>query len=163
MKILTTNAIYVQKVDLEFFHYNRRTLPASIIDKVFKNPQIDMDDYEKYDFIKFEEDDDIEFFQKTNWIIDYNYITSLSNEQIKQIGQDFLKQYDEVQRKLALIKSDNPLFPTLLNESAILNYQLRAINDALDIKNGLLKISLPPELKQNNIVKQLLRKIIKPH
>ena len=63
MKIITNTAVYVQKIDLEFFKYSLHSLPQSISSKIFENSELDVDDFNKYDFFKFENKNDIEFFR----------------------------------------------------------------------------------------------------
>jgi hypothetical protein len=73
MKIFVKDKVYVQKKDLTHLlkAFNGKSIPSSIIDKVFNSPFFVNKDNE-YDFVSFESLEAVDFFKKCTWIIDYN-------------------------------------------------------------------------------------------
>lgn len=155
MKILTKNIVYVQKKDLEFLKYIVRILPPSIGQKIFENKDLDPDDYDKYDFFEFTDDDDIAFFRSLDWLIDYTQVKDSKNDNLRQIAEKVAIKYDEVARRLYSMTEKDENYKSTLQEYTLLSYQIATIEDISDINNGLLKINIPntkvsiPKLKKN--------------
>lgn len=156
MKIIEDNAVYVQKIDLEFIKYRLRLLPKSISLKTFDSSELDMDDYSDYDFFKFEDPEDIEFFRSIDWIIDYTPLKDLSYTDITPIGRSYVERIEEVTERLYNMSSKDKEYSDTLLQYTILDYQISSLNDISDYKMGLLKFRLPNE---GNGVKQLIKKI----
>lgn len=78
MRVLTGNTLYVQKIDIEFLKYTLHTLPDSATDK------INLDDYNKYDFIPFTDKNIILYLSSLDCIIDYQEIEKLTPEDIRK-------------------------------------------------------------------------------
>ena len=161
MKIITKAAAYVQKIDLEILKYTLHYLPQSISSKIFENCELDVDDFNKYDFFKFEDEKDIEFFKSIDWLIDYNSVRDLTNEEITKIGRDYVEQRDQIAKKL-YTASDYEEYNDILFQYKLINYQITSLNDISDFKNGLLKINLPDDIDHSRdfIQEKVVRKII---
>lgn len=151
MKISTKDAIYVQKKDLEFLKFQARALPSSINQKIFENSMLDLDDYDKYDFLMFENEEDIEFFKSLDWLIDYTEIKDLENDELRQIGENLVKRNDEVAKKLYSIEEKDESYKSTIQEYMLLSYQITTLSDISDMNNGMLKIKLPNTNDTNNI------------
>ena len=80
MKIITDNAAYVQKNDLMYLNSSSLAIPGSIYMKVFGWGITVINDRNRYEFVKFEEDSEIEFFKDIDWMIDYNEVKDLTEE-----------------------------------------------------------------------------------
>lgn len=156
MKIITNHVVYVQKVDLEFFKYRLHSLPQSISSKVFENSEIDVDDFNIYDFFRFEDVSDIEFFKSIDWIIDYDSVRNLTDIEIKEMGKACVERLEQITKKLYVMTSDNKDYENVLLQYKLLNYQIASLNDIIDFKSGLLKMTLPDE---GNKLQKLIRKL----
>ena len=75
MKIITDNAVYVQKNDIAYLNQTDLAIPASIFMKIFGNDIVD--DNNRYEFIKFDTPEEIEYFRNIDWMIDYNEVKNL--------------------------------------------------------------------------------------
>lgn len=63
MKIITEEAVYIQKNDIEHLYLVELPIPSSIFIKVFGNGVITINDDNRYDFIRFSGEKEIEFFK----------------------------------------------------------------------------------------------------
>ena len=99
MKIITENAVYVQKNDLGFLNQTNLAIPASIFMKVFGNGITIIDDSNRYEFVRFEEESEIDFFKEQDWIVDYNSVKDLGEAEIKEIFDETVNQMDSIARK----------------------------------------------------------------
>ena len=98
MKIITDNAVYVQKNDIAYLNSADFAIPISVFMKVFGKGITIIDDSNRYDFVKFEDESDREFFKGLDWIIDYNEVKNLSEEQI--VG--LLNNIGDAQQKVVI-------------------------------------------------------------
>lgn len=147
MKIITDKAAYIQKIDLEFFKYRLRTMPQSISAKIFENKEIDLDDYDKYDFLKFDSTEDIEFFKSIDWIIDYDSIKDLTTSELKEIGNAYVERLEKTAKKLYEMSEEDSDYKDTLFQYTLLYYQVASLGDISDFKLGLLQINMPTEKK----------------
>ena len=63
MKIITEDAAYVQMNDMMHLNQSDLPIPASVFMKVFGQGIVIIDNSNRFDFVKFEESEDIEFFR----------------------------------------------------------------------------------------------------
>lgn len=87
MKIFHTKEgierVYVQKNDLMHLNRLNQETPAFMIQRYF-NIIMSRNNEEKMEFVEFKEPEEVEFFRKADWIIDYNEYMALSNEVLTQ-------------------------------------------------------------------------------
>ena len=93
MKIITNDSAYVQKNDIAYLNSSDLPIPASIFMKVFGNGVTIINDSNRYDFVKFDEESEIEYFKGLDWMINYNEVKDLSEEFKNSIGE---KEYNEL-------------------------------------------------------------------
>ena len=74
MKIVTNEAIYVQKNDLVFLNQTDIPIPASIFMKAFGKGATIINYNNRFDFVKFEDSKEIEFFKNMDFILDYDLV-----------------------------------------------------------------------------------------
>ena len=99
MKIITDNAVYVQKNDIAYLNQTDLTIPASIFMKVFGNGIVIINDSNRYEFVKFETPEEIEFFKGIDWMIDYNEAKDLSEEEIIALGQKIVEEKNNIAQR----------------------------------------------------------------
>lgn len=62
MKVITEDAVFVQMNDIVFLNSTDLPIPASIVMEVFGKGITIVNDSNRYDFVKFEESTQIDFF-----------------------------------------------------------------------------------------------------
>jgi len=97
MKIITDDAIYVQRKDLEYLHDLRSLgIPRSIFVEVFGKGILTIDNSNKNDFVKFVAKEDIEFLKNLEWIVDYNELKDLTIEQLTELIEEVVNQMNGI-------------------------------------------------------------------
>lgn len=144
MKIITDDAVYVQKNDFAYLNHSELSIPASIFLKVCESGVFIVCDENRYDFIKFSESHEIEFFKDIDWIIDYNDVKDLSLNDIVEVAN----KINDERRDLAL--KFNPMSPEekeknvdMYYRSEYLNYKFLSLRDYVWFRQGHLKFDLP--------------------
>ena len=75
--------VYVQMQDILYLvHESNVSVPASIFEKVFSVGAVFVTDANRFDFIRFEEEHEVDFFKKLEFVIDYDQYKDFSEEQL---------------------------------------------------------------------------------
>ena len=144
MKIIMENEVYVQKNDLGFMNHTQLAIPASIFMKVFGNGVTIIDDSNRYEFVRFDEKSEIDFFKEQDWIVDYNSVKDLSEEEIKKIFDETVNQMDDISEKYNKMSSlEQANNSHMAAQYERLEFKLYSLRDILWFKQGHLEISLP--------------------
>lgn len=99
MKIITDNAAYVQMNDITFLNHCDLPIPASVFMKSFGFGIFVVDDSNRYDFKEFNKPEDIEFFKNIDWMIDYNEVKDLSDEEHIALAQSIADEMNAIAEK----------------------------------------------------------------
>lgn len=145
MKIITENAIYVQKNDLSQLYKMDSAIPASVFLKTFfENGVVIIDDSNRFEFVKFNDKKDIDFFKSTDWIVDYNEVKDLSEDEIIELAHNIYDGRNQIATKFNSMsdeEKDNNL--DMINKCELLDFKLASLRDVLLFKKGDLIITLP--------------------
>jgi len=165
MKIITSGAVYVQKNDIVFLNQTDLPIPASIFLKVFGNGIIIIDDSNRFEFVKFEEESEIEFFKNLDWIVDYNSLKSLNESQIIELGQAVAQQKNSIATQYNSMSDDERRENEhMVDECEKLDFKMYSLRDFLWFKQGYLQFDLPEEIDYPEGYKKVeekgLRKIL---
>lgn len=150
MKILKNNKIYVQKIDIEFLKYTMGILPDNIL------TTINLDDYEKYDFLCFTNEEDIEFFKNLECLIDYNEFENKDTDEIKETGERLVGEFEFISKSLYQGTLDSDEYKKTMKRYKELNHMITSLRDLMDYKLGLLKLNITTKKSK---LKRLLNKI----
>ena len=165
MKIITDNCVYVQMNDIMFLNQTDLSIPVSIFLKVFNDDVVIIDDRNRYDFVKFDDALEIEFFRNLDFIVDYNSVKDLSEEEIIDMGQKVANKKNSIAKTYnAMTSSIREENIHLVYECERLDYKMYSLRDILWFRQGRLKFNLPSEIigeKKEKGIKKLLRKIKK--
>jgi hypothetical protein len=95
VKIINSDSAYVQKNDIAYLNSFDLPIPFSIFMKVFGNGVTIINDSNRYDFVKFDEESEIEFFKGLDWMIDYNEVKDLSEDEIIKLAKNIEKEREK--------------------------------------------------------------------
>lgn len=160
MIITKENATYVQKYDLKFLRNIYRILPEDIDQKIFNNPDIDPDDYNIFDFFKFTDPKDIEYFSNLECLNDYTYIKELSKEEFQEMVKNVVRRLDEITKKLYNTDKNDPEYSSIFLQYKSLNYKVVDLRHIAEYKNGFIDMNLPKEHKLK--IPKLMQRIFSP-
>ena len=144
MKIITEDAVYVQKNDIAFLTHTDIRIPSSIFMKVFGDGVVIIGNSNRWEFVKFEGKDEIEFFKQLDWIIDYNNVKNLNEEEFIKMGQLIVEE----KNKIAKEYNEMSIEECQKNYNMVLQYEMLehkmySLRDILWFKKGQLEMDLP--------------------
>lgn len=144
MKIITNDAIYVQKNDIGYLNQTNITIPASIFMKVFGKGIVIIDNSNRYEFVKFEDQKEIEFFKGLDWIINYEDVRYLDEKEILKSGETISQEINNIAKTFnKMSEKEMAVNMDMVDEYELLKYKLYSLRDVLDFTRGELKFNLP--------------------
>ena len=164
MKIITDNAVYVQKNDMVYLNQLDLVIPTSIFMKVFGNGVVIIDDRNRYEFVEFNAPEEIEFFKGIDWMIDFNKVKDLSKEEIIAFGQSIAEERNRIAQKLnSMTQEEIKENMNMVSQYELLDFKMYSLRDVLWFKQGNIKIelpegvTLPADFKQEKGIKKLIK------
>ncbi len=164
MKIITDNAIYVQKNDMVYLNQLDLAIPTSIFMKVFGSGVVIIDDSNRYEFVKFDAPEEIEFIKGIDWMIDFNKVKDLSEEEMITLGRSIAEERNRVAHKLnSMTQEEIKENMNMVSQYKLLDFKMYSLRDVLWFKQGKIKIELPEGVTLPTYFKQEkgIKKIIK--
>lgn len=163
MKIITENAVYVQKNDIAYLNQTDLAIPASIFMKVFGDIFI-VDDSNRYEFIEFDAPEEIDFFKAVDWMIDYNEVKALSEEEIISLGKSIIEEKNSIAQKFNFMAlEERKRNMNMVSQCELLDFKMYSLRDVLWFKQGHIKMELPEGVEFPTGLKKEkgIRKLIK--
>ena len=168
MKIITDDAIYIQKNDItylnQYLSLNNLLIPTSIFEKVFGSNIVIIDNSNRYEFIKFDKPEEIEFFQGIDWIIDYNKVKDLSEKDIITLAKNIAEEKNGIAKRFnSMIPEKRKKNINMTFQYELLDFKIYSLRNILWFKQGHIKMDLPKWIDFPNEVKQAkgVKKLIK--
>ena len=155
MKITTDNAIYVQKNDIAFLNQTDMPVPASIFMQVFGQGIVIIDDSNRFEFEKFEDASAITFFKEQDWIVDYNAVKDLKEEEFIELGQSIVEEKRRIAEKFnQMTIGEQQNHYDMVTQCELLDFKIYSLRDILWLKQGRLKMQLPEEVEASSSPKE---------
>lgn len=146
MKIITDNAVYVQKNDIAYLTQINLTMPLSIFMKFIGcgNGEVTIDNSNKHEFIKFETPEEIEFFKNIDWIIDYNEVKDLTEEENMALGQRIAEEKNALGKIFnSMSEEQRKANMNIFNYCQLLDLKMYSLRCVLWFKQGVKELELP--------------------
>ncbi len=165
MKIITNDSAYVQKNDISYLNLSDLPIPASIFMKVFGNGVTIINDSNRYDFVKFDEESEIEYFKDLDWMIDYNEVKDLSEDEIIKLAESIGEEQDKIATTFnSMAEEERKNHADMVTKCDLLEFKFYSLRDVLWFKQGHIPMELPegvdyPEgYAQEKSIKKLLKR-----
>lgn len=168
MKITTNDAAYVQLNDITYLNQTDLPIPASIFTKVYGNGIFYVGDDNRYNFMKFDEESEIEFFKGIDWMIDFNSVKDLNEEETISLGQSIAEEKNTIAKKFnAMTDKEKEKNIDMVTQCELLDFKMYSLRDILWFKQGHIKMTLPDcidyevnhEIEQEKGLKKTLKRI----
>lgn len=151
MKIITNDAAYVQKNDIAYLNQTDLDIPASIYLKACETGTFIVDDSNRYEFIRFNKSDEIQFFKNQDWILDYNQVKDMTEDELIEYGEKIITQYNELAETFNALSEQEQMQNTELDmQCDLLAFKLFSLQEFIFYRKGLLEMQLPSELPKES-------------
>ena len=148
MKKFTEDAVYVQKKDLAYLIRSDLGVPASIYVTAYGNVPTVIDHTNREEFVRFDEDIEIDFFSKAEWIFDYDKFINMSEEELINFGKAIAEEKNRIARQFnSMSDYDKRNNRIMIKQCNLLDYEMASISDIIIIKKELESKRNLPEKK----------------
>ena len=161
MKVYMRDAVYVQKNDLAFLLKSGVQFPLLIYMKAFEILSEKIDDNNRYDFIKFEGEDEISFFDSLDWIIDYDNVKDLDEDEIIRMGANIQGEQQKLLDTYNSLSDDEKSSSDLAIKANILSYKYYSLRDLYLFRKGVIKMTLPFYKSKSSFIKIMMQRFKK--
>ena len=165
MKIIRDNCAYVQLSDIKTLEqsYTKVNTPKAILDKAStKDGLILLNESNRINFVKYEEESEVEFFKNIDWIVDYDELKDLSDEELLCLVADAQIEQKKVSDSINKQSSDEQENSIeLKNEFFTLYYKMFSLKDFIMFKRGEIDIQLPEGIEYPKGYKRTLKTNVK--
>lgn len=135
--------VFVQMQDIMYLNESDLAMPASIYLKVF-NKTVMVDDSNRFDFVRFDKEYEVEFFRNLEFIIDYNQYKDLNDEQLNEEGERLAEKGNEIAEKWnAMPIKEKEQNINMLDEYSNIEYMLAVLTEIYALKHGKRSMPFP--------------------
>lgn len=151
--------VYVQMQDIMHLNQSDLPIPASIYTKVFTGVTI-VNDSNRFDFVRFDEEHEVRFFRDLEFVIDYDKYKGLTDEQLEEEGQKLAVKANEIAEKWNnMSEEERKQNSNLLQEHENLGYMLNFLSEIYAVKHRKRKMPFPefvqvPKAKRKTFFKK---------
>lgn len=141
-------AVYVQMQDIMYISNEiDMPIPASIFTKVFTGVVI-VNDSNRFNFVRFDEEHEVKFFRDLDFIIDYDKYKDLTDEQLEEEGEKLENNANEIVKKWnSMNEEERQENSSLFDEYNNIVYMLKFISEVYAVKHGKRSMPFPDFVK----------------
>ena len=144
------NVVHVQLKDIYIMYYNGEEIPQSVFDKVFRNDKISNKNLEN--FVRFDTKEEMAFFLKHDWIINWNYYSESSEDELLNDIDIYTNISSGLKSRLMNGNLDSEEAKDLSIELTHLLHKICAFNNILDYKREKVEIPFPLECSEYGLL-----------
>lgn len=112
--------------------------------KLFGNGIVTINDSNRYEFVEFEAPEEIEFFKSIDWMIDYNEVKDLSEEETIELACSIAEEQNSIaQRFNSMTPEERENNMSMVSQCELLDFKIYSLRDVLWFKQGHIKMELP--------------------
>lgn len=159
IKIITNDEVYVQKNDLAYLYSSSLPIPSFIYNKLLESIEGFIDDSNRYDFVKFEEKSEIEYFKGLEWMIDYNEVKDLSEEETTELLESIANEHETIAQKYNSMSDEERMHNIeMFNQCDRLEFKFNSLRDILWFKQRNIFMKLPNDYSNTSIQEKGIKK-----
>ena len=110
MKVFKNGKVYVQNEDLVLILRSGELMPTSVLEKIYGNGPVIIVQDNMEDYVEFEEADQVEFFKKLDWIVDYDEMKNLSTEELEKLYDDTKDEMVKIRNKYSDLSQNDDCY-----------------------------------------------------
>lgn len=155
MKVTYDDKVFVQKKDLVFllrcYIDNKLILPDSIFKEIYSRMLLEVD-FDGKDFAMFNKKEELAFFDKIDFIMDYNEFKNKCSYCLMELEEKIIEERKFLVDSLKSHKLRSTWNCNMIGlRCEFLDYKLSSLNDILNYKRGKESYFIPnPDEKKHN-------------
>lgn len=164
MKIIRDDKLYIQKSDVAYLDMSDVAIPSFVYHKLYGNGSKIVGEFNELEFEEYSDKAVADFFKSLSWILDYDEVKDLTDEEIDSLGEELIDQRNSIASMYnGMSQEEREKNQSLPTQCELLEYKVRMLREFYLYKNGKSKMQLPkeivPEVKKSKGIKQLVKSI----
>ena len=136
--------VYVQMQDIMYLlNETDMPIPATILKNFFIGVTI-VTDKNRFDFVRFEDEHEVEFFKKIEFIIDFDQYKGLTEKQIESEAQKLIIKANKIAEKWNhMTLEEKNKNRALYEEHCNISYMVKFLSEIYNVKQGKKDMPFP--------------------
>jgi len=159
MKVFKNGKVYVQNEDLILILRSGELMPTSVLEKFYGNGPVIIVQDNMEDYVEFEETDQVEFFKRLDWIVDYDEVKNLSTEELEKLYDDTKDEMVKIRNKYSDLSQNDDCYEKDSIRFELLGNKLYSLSKIQYFKARKLELALPNETGICRLIRKFKNKI----
>ena len=159
MKVFKNGKVYVQNEDLILILRSGELMPTSVLEKFYGNGPVIIVQDNMEDYVEFEETDQVEFFKRLDWIVDYDEVKNLSTEELEKLYDDTKDEMVKIRNKYSDLSQNDDCYEKDSIRFELLGNKLYSLSKIQYFKARKLELALPNETGISRLIRKFKNKI----
>ena len=159
MKVFKNGKVYVQNEDLILILRSGELMPTSVLEKIYGNGPVIIVQDNMEDYVEFEETDQVEFFKRLDWIVDYDEVKNLSTEELEKLYDDTKDEMVKIRNKYSDLSQNDDCYEKDSIRYELLGNKLYSLSKIQYFKARKLELALPNETGICRLIRKFKNKI----
>ncbi len=159
MKVFKNGKVYVQNEDLILILRSGELMPTSVLEKFYGNGPVIIVQDNMEDYVEFEETDQVEFFKRLDWIVDYDEVKNLSTEELENLYDDTKDEMVKIRNKYSDLSQNDDCYEKDSIRFELLGNKLYSLSKIQYFKVRKLELALPNETGICRLIRKFKNKI----
>lgn len=159
MKVFKNGKVYVQNEDLVLILRSGELMPTSVLEKIYGNGPVIIVQDNMEDYVEFEETDQVEFFKRLDWIVDYDEVKNLSLEELEKLYDATKDEMVKIRNKYSDLSQNDDCYEKDSIRFELLGNKLYSLSKIQYFKARKLELALPNETGICRLIRKFKNKI----
>ena len=159
MKVFKNGKVYVQNEDLILILRSGELMPTSVLEKFYGNGPVIIVQDNMEDYVEFEETDQVEFFKRLDWIVDYDEVKNLSTEELEKLYDATKDEMVKIRNKYSDLSQNDDCYEKDSIRFELLGNKLYSLSKIQYFKARKLELALPNETGICRLIRKFKNKI----
>lgn len=159
MKVFKNGKVYVQNEDLILILRSGELMPTSVLEKFYGNGPVIVVQDNMEDYVEFEETDQVEFFKRLDWIVDYDEVKNLSLEELEKLYDATKDEIVKIRNKYSDLSQNDDCYEKDSIRFELLGNKLYSLSKIQYFKARKLELALPNETGICRLIRKFKNKI----
>jgi hypothetical protein len=159
MKVFKNGKVYVQNEDLILILRSGELMPTSVLEKFYGNGPVIIVQDNMEDYVEFEETDQVEFFKRLDWIVDYDEVKNLSLEELEKLYDATKDEIVKIRNKYSDLSQNDDCYEKDSIRFELLGNKLYSLSKIQYFKARKLELALPNETGICRLIRKFKNKI----
>ena len=149
MKVINDNVAYVQKIDIGNISTYDMPMPSSIFLMAI-GENYNLNDKLGSEFVKFTDPNDVDFFKNVEWILDYNEVINIDEEDIVLLIQELILKREKMVNGYDFNSIESIKNLNLAKECNKIDLLIESLNYVLKVKKKTVNFEMPDNVETSN-------------